>query len=128
MSNQSNSDNLFDGLKLYDVYMTPVVKCVPPNDKPTSVEIKNCFNYLTEEFKILRNAKVLLALGGIAFKTCLDLFCLNKQAFKDIHGKYYKLSNEYIIFSCYHPSPRNVNTGRMTEDMMIDVLQKVRTI
>ncbi len=128
MSNQSNSDNLHDGLKLYGVYMTPVVKCVPPDDKPTSIEIKNCFNYLAKEFKYLKNAKVFLALGGIAFKVCLDLFGLKKQSFKFIHGAYYNFNDKYIIFGCYHPSPRNVNTGRINEDMMIEVLKKVKTI
>tara|TARA_X000001036_G_scaffold118310_1_gene111785 strand:+ start:147 stop:809 length:663 start_codon:yes stop_codon:yes gene_type:complete len=128
MSNQSNSDNLSDGLRLNNIYMTPVVKCVPPNDKPTAKELKNCFNYLIQEFKYLRNAKVLLALGAVAFRACLDLFGLKKSSFKFAHGRCYCFNSKFKLYGCYHPSPRNVNTGRMTEDMMIKVLKQVKTI
>ena len=128
MSNQANSQRSNDGLKLNNIYMTPVVKCVPPNDKPTAKELKNCFKYLIQEFEYLANAKVLLALGSVAFSACLDLFGLKRSSFKFIHGKYYSFNGKYKLFGCYHPSPRNVNTGRMTEDMMVDVLKQVRTI
>ena len=78
MSNQSNSENQNDGLKLNNIYMTPVVKCVPPNDRPNAKELNNCFKYLVKEFKYLENAKILLALGNIAFKACLSLFGFKK--------------------------------------------------
>ena len=58
-----NSTNLNDGLKLKNVYMTPVLKCVPPNDKPKAEELKKCFKYLRKEFDLLKNATTLLALG-----------------------------------------------------------------
>ena len=71
MANQPNSDNLNDGLKLYNVYMTPVLKCVPPEDKPKAEELRNCFNFLDKEMMYLKNVKILLALGRIAFNSCL---------------------------------------------------------
>ena len=50
MSNQPSSKNKYDGLKLYNTYVTTALKCVPPGDKPTLVELKTCFNYFTIEF------------------------------------------------------------------------------
>ena len=125
MANKPHSLDLNDGLKLKDVYMTPVLKCVPPNDKPKADELKKCFNFLSEEFNYLVDAKILLALGKIAFESCLNLFKLKKSTHKFIHGSKYKLSNKLSLVASYHPSPRNVNTGRMTEQKMIKVLNQI---
>lgn len=126
MSNQPNSDNIRDGLLLNNIYMTPVLKCVPPNDKPTAHELKNCFSFLIQEFKYLKNAKVLLALGKVAFDSCLKLFYLKKSEYKFIHGNYYSINKQLKLFACYHPSPRNVNTKRINESMMLEVLKKLK--
>ncbi len=45
MSNLPTSENVNDGLRLYNVYLTTALKCVPPGDKPTPLELKTCFNY-----------------------------------------------------------------------------------
>ncbi len=128
MSNKPNSISLNDGLKLNNIYMTPVLKCVPPNDKPTSDELNNCFSYLIEEFQILVNAKILLALGKVAFDSCLKLFKLKKASHKFIHGKCYEINEDLKLMSCYHPSPRNVNTGRIDERRMLDVLFEIKKL
>ncbi len=125
MANQPNSVNLNDGLKLKNVYMTPALKCVPPNDKPKADELKKCFKYLNEEFSYLLNARILLALGKIAFDSCLNLFDLKRSSYKFIHGYRYKLNKKLSLVACYHPSPRNVNTGRMNEEKMIAVLNQI---
>ena len=128
MSNQPNSDNSNDGLTLKDVYMTPVLKCVPPNDKPTSDELNNCFSYLIDEFQILVNAKILLALGKVAFDSCLKLFGLKRASHKFIHGQCYQINKNLKLMGCYHPSPRNVNTGRIDEGRMLEVLFEVKKL
>ncbi len=128
LANQPNSDHLEDGLVLRNVYMTPVLKCVPPNDKPKAAELKNCFSFLTEEFKSLTNAKILLALGRIAFDACLDLFQLKRSENKFIHGDSYQLNKKLRLYACYHPSPRNVNTGRINEGMMLKVLNELKKV
>ena len=106
--------------------MTPVLKCVPPNDKPKAEELKNCFNFLTEEFLYLGNAKVFLALGKVAFDSCLSLFKLKKSINQFSHGKVISLSTGLRLVGCYHPSPRNVNTKRINEFMMLEILKKLK--
>ena len=125
MANQPHSTNLNDGLKLKNVYMTPVLKCVPPNDKPKAEELKKCFKYLRKEFDFLKNATTLLALGKIAFDSCLNLFDLKKTKYSFKHGSFYKVTQKLTLVACYHPSPRNVNTGRIDEAKMLCVLNRL---
>lgn len=129
LANQPNSDAIDDGLKLINAYMTPVLKCVPPQDKPTGEELRNCSEYFGREMEILK-PKIILALGKIAFDGCLKYF---RQTYdllmKDHpfgHDKKYEIPNGVVLWGCYHPSPRNVYTGRMTFKMMIDLLEKVK--
>ena len=49
--------NKYDNLKLYNTYVTTALKCVPPGDKPTLVELKTCFNYFKQEIDLLSNVK-----------------------------------------------------------------------
>ena len=125
LSNQPYSIHSNDGLTLKNVYMTPALKCVPPQDKPKAEELKKCFIYLTEEISYLRHAKIILALGKIAFESCLKLFNIKSSIYKFIHGAEYSINNKLKILACYHPSPRNVNTGRINEMKMIEVLKTV---
>ncbi len=129
MANQPNSDSLDDGLELFDIYMTPVVKCVPPGDKPTSNELADCFNWFDKELALL-DYQAVLALGKIAFDTylkyCSQKYNFKKKDFPFLHDSKYLLPNGKILIGCYHPSPRNVNTGRLTESMMLDLLNKVK--
>ena len=130
ITNQPYSDSLADGLIMHNAFMTPVLKCVPPFDKPTAAELKQCSDYFSEEMNTLSNVKVVLALGKIGFDGYLRYI---KQNFDIIlkdypfgHNKKYNLPNGKILWGCYHPSPRNVNTGRLDEKMMIDLLKKVK--
>jgi len=130
ITNQSNSDSLTDGLIMNDTFMTPILKCVPPYDKPTAEELRQCSPYFSDEMRILSKIKVVLALGKIGFDGYLRYI---KQNFDIIlkdyrfgHDKKYILPNGKILWACYHPSPRNVNTGRLNQNMMIDLLRKVK--
>jgi len=130
IANQPNSDSLTDGLIMNDAFMTPVLKCVPPYDKPTAEELRQCSPYFSDEMRILSKIKVVLALGKIGFDGYLRYI---KQNFDIIlkdypfgHDKKYTLPNGKILWGCYHPSPRNVNTGRLNQNMMIDLLRKVK--
>ena len=125
LSNQPYSKHLNDGLILKNVYMTPALKCVPPKDKPKAEELKKCLIYLSEEISYLEHTKIILALGKIAFESCLKLFKIKPSKYKFIHGAEYSINNELQILACYHPSPRNVNTGRINEARMIEVLKTV---
>ena len=74
MSNQPISENKYDGLKLYNTYVTTALKCVPPGDKPIPTELKTCFKYFKQEIDLLKNIKVIVALGKIAFDACLTFY------------------------------------------------------
>ena len=129
--NQSTSENKNDGLKMYNSYMTPVLKCVPPEDKPTSKELTTCFSFFKEELKLLKKSKIFLALGKIAFDACIKFFkdsnfIDNSYKFKFSHGVSYKINNKFTLIGSYHPSPRNVNTGRLNSKKMISLLNKIK--
>ena len=127
-SNQPVSKNVGDGLKLIDTYLTTALKCVPPQDKPTSEELKNCFNFFSKEMDELKSIKVVVCLGKIAFDTCVKSLDLKSFGFKFTHGQINKVSTSFYIASSYHPSPRNVNTGRLTEESMLNFLKKLRKL
>jgi len=131
-ANQSISINKDDGLKLQNLYLTTALKCVPPGDKPTAHELKTCFIFFKKEINLLPRVNTIIALGKIAFDACLNFYKQdyeikrNKFIFK--HGERYKLPDNKLLISSYHPSPRNVNTGRIDSKKMISLLIKVKRI
>ena len=100
---------------------------MPPGDKPKRDELKNCFNFFHNEIKNLKNLKTIVALGKIAFDSCV-LFFKENYDFEDkvyfSHGKIYTLPKNINLVACYHPSPRNVNTGRINEKKMKHLFKK----
>ena len=131
ISNLPNSKNLNDNLKLNSTYITNILKCVPPEDKPLSNEISNCSNYFDEEILSLNKLKVIVTLGKVAFENCLKLYKQKfdiKQKFIFKHGNAQVLPNGLIILSSYHPSPRNVNTKLISHKMMINLFRKAKKL
>ena len=129
LANQSNSDHRQDGLELKG-YMTVAVKCVPPEDKPTADEKINCESFLEQEFEIMPNLKVVVGLGKIGFDSCLKFIrkshLIKMKDFKFGHGVRYELPNGLILFGSYHPSPRNVNTRKLTFEMMVQFFETLK--
>ena len=129
LSNQSNSEHRNDGLKL-NGYITAAVKCVPPGDKPTAEEKENCEKFLDEEFEMLKNIKIVLGLGKIGFDSCLKYirkqYPLKMKDYKFGHGVRYEMPNDITLYGAFHPSPRNVNTGRLNFDMMVKFLNQIK--
>ena len=132
LSNQPNSNYIDDGLELYNAYLTTALKCVPPEDKPTSEELKTFFSFFKNEFDLLYNINTILALGKIAFDACVKFykeeFNLEKKKFIFSHGAKFVLPDKKILIGSYHPSPRNVNTGRINLDKMTILLAEVKKI
>jgi len=127
ISNQSISNNINDGLKLKNAFITTALKCVPPGDKPENDEINNCFNFFNQEINNLKNLSVIVALGKIAFDTCIYFYKKNfnlSGKFHFGHGQIYTLPNNIRLIGCYHPSPRNVNTGRINLNKMSNLFKK----
>ena len=131
-SNQPISINTKDGLKLNNLYLTTALKCVPPGDKPNSTELKTCFRYFQKEIECLSKINTLVALGKIAFDACLNFykqqFIIKNKDYVFKHGGEYLLPDNKILIGCYHPSPRNVNTGRIDKKKMVKLLIDVKSI
>tara|TARA_B110000037_G_C17063906_1_gene483012 strand:+ start:310 stop:990 length:681 start_codon:yes stop_codon:yes gene_type:complete len=131
ISNQSYSRKANDKLKLNSTYITNILKCVPPGDKPLNNELINCSNYFINELDNLRNLKVIVTLGKVAFDNCTKLyrkkFKIN-QKFEFKHGKKYLLPDNRVLIACYHPSPRNVNTKVVTALMINRLFRKAKKI
>ena len=131
ISNQSTSENLNDGLKLKSTYITNILKCVPPGDKPLNKELNNCSKYFDLEISNLKKLKIIITLGKVAFDNCLKIykkrFKINQRiSFK--HNKKYLLPDGRILIACYHPSPRNVNTKVVTSSMINQLFKKAKKI
>ena len=129
-ANQSISISRDDGLELNNLYLTTALKCVPPEDKPKPNELKTCFNFFREEINYLVKINTIVALGKIAFDACLNFYMqdydLKRKDFVFQHGTTYILPDNKILIGSYHPSPRNVNTGRIYENKMGKLLKKVK--
>ena len=130
-SNQSISKSLDDGLKIKSTYITNILKCVPPGDKPLSEEIINCSTFLNTEINNLKKLKIILTLGKLSFDNCIKFYKKNykingKFLFK--HGKKYYLPDGKLLFSSYHPSPRNVNTGILNQEKMKNILISIKKL
>ena len=131
ISNTPLSKNLNDNLRLNSTYVTNILKCVPPEDKPLSNEISNCSEFFDKEILSLKNLKVIVTLGKVAFDNCIKLYKQKfeiKKKFVFKHGKTQILPNGLIILSSYHPSPRNVNTKRININKMVKLFNKAKTM
>jgi len=131
-SNQPISIDRNDGLKLNNLYLTTALKCVPPEDKPTSDELKTCFNFFKKEIQFLPKTNTIVTLGKIAFDACLNFYKqdydIKRKDFVFKHAAEYLLPDNKILIGSYHPSPRNVNTGRIDVKKMVTLLKKVKKI
>ena len=131
LSNIDNSIHVNDGLKLNNAYITTALKCVPPGDKPKKNELNNCFSFFKKEIEIIKNLIVIVALGKIAFDACIYFYKKNYNFNNKVnfgHDVSVKLPNNKILIGCYHPSPRNVNTGLLNEMKMKKILISIRKL
>ena len=131
LSNQDYSKKINDGLKLKSTYITNILKCVPPDDKPEKNELIKCSNYFIKELDYLKNLSVIVALGKVAFDNCLKIYKKKFKIFKKFefkHGKKYLLPDNKILIASYHPSPRNVNTKVVTSRMINQLFRKAKKI
>lgn len=113
-----------DGLELRGAYLTAVVRCAPPGNRPTGEEIGNCLPYLVEELRVLTDVRAVLALGRVAFDGSLQaLDALGAKIPRPrpsfAHGAMYRLGEGVpVLVSSYHPSRQNTQTGRLTPALL----------
>ncbi len=118
-----------DGLELRDAYITAAARCAPPANKPTRRELANCSAFLDRELEGLKQVRVVVALGKIAFDAYLDHLkrrgvLASRSGFTFRHGAYYGLPDGKILLASYHPSQQNTNTGKLTREMFLKIFQE----
>jgi uracil-DNA glycosylase len=129
-ASQPTSVRRDDGLRLKRAYLTAVVRCAPPDNRPQRIEIERCAPFLLREWTLLTPIRVVVPLGQIAFEACrrlLRTLGAPVAGMRFAHGAVYALGGEFPTVVCsYHPSRQNTNTGRLTEAMLDEVFQSVR--
>ena len=120
-----------DGLELLNARITNAVRCVPPENKPETSEIKQCNDFLRQEMQAMPNLRVLISLGGIAHKAVLMAAGEKQSAFRFAHGAVHKLvlgDKTLVLLNSYHCSRYNINTGRMSQLMLDEVFEHAKTV
>jgi uracil-DNA glycosylase family 4 len=130
-ANQPSSVDRGDGLELSDAFITAVARCAPPSNKPTREELMNCQRYLVEELALLDRARVVIALGKIAFDGFLAAWqaagrSIPKPKPRFGHGSATVLDGGVLLLGSYHPSQQNTFTGKLTRAMFHRVFRKAR--
>jgi uracil-DNA glycosylase family 4 len=114
-----------DGLALVDCRITNGVRCVPPENKPTTDEIRTCRDFLTPTIAEMKTLRAIVPLGRIAHETTVVALGGKRSASPFAHGCEHRLGN-YTLFSSYHCSRYNTNTGVLTPAMFGAVFKRVR--
>lgn len=125
-ANQPTSIHPDDGLELTNIYIASSVRCAPPDNKPLKIEILNCRPYFDREMQMLKNLKVVITLGQIAFKNFLE--SRGEKGFKFGHLKQYDLSDGLTLISSFHPSKQNTQTGRLLWEDWLKVFEVSRAL
>ena len=115
-----------DGVTLHDIAITNAVRCVPPQNKPTTEEIKTCRPFLQNTISSYKNLQGFLVLGRIAHDTLLRTFSIPLKTHPFTHGAVHELETGLMIFDSYHCSRYNTNTNRLTTEMFEDVFKTMR--
>ncbi|MDX6604296.1 MAG: uracil-DNA glycosylase [Solirubrobacterales bacterium] len=131
-ANQAESERRGDGLRLTDAYVTAVVRCPPPANKPSPEERDNCLPYLERELELLDRGRVIVALGSFAWDGALRAArALGAEVPRPRprfgHGAEADLGR-WLLLGCYHPSQQNTFTGRLTVQMIDAVLARAREL
>jgi len=140
-ASQPNSVQRDDDFALNDCYITATIRCAPPDNKPLPEEIENCRPYFLKELDLLKNVRVLVPLGQIAFTQTLKSLRLKGLEIPPLsfgHGKTYAIAmgdrprtpNSQLrtnsLITTYHPSQQNTQTGKLTRPMFHSIFRKAR--
>ncbi len=132
LASQPTSDHRDDGLTLNDVWITAVIRCAPPDNKPLPIEIRRCAPHLRADLDALPNARVFVALGRVAFDACWRLVA-DTGAVLPVprvfaHGAVFPVPDGPTVIASYHPSRQNTQTGRLTPPMLASVFAAAKRI
>jgi uracil-DNA glycosylase family 4 len=132
-ANQPTSVHRDDGLRLRDAFVTALVRCAPPANRPTAVEIATCRRYLLGELELLPRLRVVVALGKVAHDGFLAAervrgTILPRPLPRFAHGAEHRLPSGLVLLSSYHPSQQNTFTGKLTRPMLDAVFARARAV
>jgi len=132
-ASQPNASSRDDGMRLSGLWISSVARCAPPGNKPTLEELRNCAPLLDEELSLLKNLRVVVCLGRIAFDGLLAHLrrvdaLPSRAALPFGHGAEFALPNGLSIIASYHPSLQNTNTGKLTHSMLLRVFLRAREL
>ncbi|MCB1435170.1 MAG: uracil-DNA glycosylase, partial [Alphaproteobacteria bacterium] len=113
-----------DGLELVGTAITNAVRCVPPENKPVGAEIATCRGFLAATIARFSRLEAIVTLGTIAHQSTVRALGGRVAATPFAHGAEQELGG-VRIFSSYHCSRYNTNTGRLTEEMFVSVFKDV---
>jgi uracil-DNA glycosylase family 4 len=122
-----------DGMKLNRLWITSVVRCAPPGNKPTPEELRNCAPWLDREMSLLKDLRVVVCLGRIAFEGLLAWaqrsgLVTSRKGYVFAHGAEFTLPGGLVVITSYHPSLQNTNTGKLTRPMFLAVFKRAREL
>ncbi|HEV2215632.1 MAG TPA: uracil-DNA glycosylase [Terracidiphilus sp.] len=132
-ASQARATSREDGMRLAGLWITSVARCAPPANKPTPAELRNCAPWLDEEIRLLKQLRVVVCLGRIAFDGLLNHVTrrghkFSRAEFVFRHGAEYALPNGLMALASFHPSLQNTNTGRLTRPMLMKVFLRAREL
>lgn len=130
-ANQPTSTSREDGLRLQDCYIAAAVRCAPPGNRPSRAEFERCRPYLAREIGLLRNLRVVVALGGVAWDGFLKAWIETGHTLPRPRPRFAHLARadleDIALLGSYHPSQRNTQTGLLSEGMFDEVFRRVRS-
>jgi uracil-DNA glycosylase family 4 len=132
-ASQPHSRHRDDDMVLTDAWITAVVRCAPPLNKPLPEEIAACAPFLDEEMAALPRVRVVVCLGKIGFDGFLAHLLRTGQIARRTefvfgHGVEYRIPGGRWLLASYHPSLQNTNTGKLTAPMMLQVFRRARRL
>lgn len=132
-ASQPSARSRNDGLRLDDLWITSVVRCAPPANKPTPEELRNCAPWLDREMSLLGNLRVVVCLGRIAFDGLPGWLQraghpVVRSRYRFAHGAEFTLPGGLRAIASYHPSLQNTNTGKLTRPMLLGIFKRAREI
>ena len=127
-SSRPVSENGDDGLELHGARITNAVKCLPPQNKPTTLEANTCRPFLQSEIDALTSVQVILALGTIAHRAVVLAHAGKLSDYPFSHGAEHPLAGGRTLLDSYHCSRYNTQTRRLTEEMFTAVLARAQQL
>jgi uracil-DNA glycosylase family 4 len=133
LASQAKAFGIEDGMRLNGLWISAVVRCAPPGNKPEPEEQRNCAPWLVEEMALLRNLRVVVCLGKIAFDGFFSYAVRAgrvpaRSGFVFGHGAELKLADGLTVLASYHPSLQNTNTGKLTRAMFLAIFNRAREL